>query len=159
MSGAAAPPVTDGVLSTPPPSSDELLRLAQAVARNIHSADLPSWCAVDLTMPQLKALFLARSDTGASHGDIARALGVTLSTVTGIVDRLVEHGLVERRTDPTDRRLSRVVATQAGNDLIDRLWASRHESLARILERLSPADRAALHRALLHVAGVIGAAA
>jgi hypothetical protein len=52
--------------------------------RAIHSATLDSWCAVDLTMPQLKALPLAHAPSGASHGEIARALGVGVSTVTGI---------------------------------------------------------------------------
>src|SRR5215831_17668764 len=86
------------------PSADDFLHVAQVVMRAFHSTNLDSWCAVDLTMPQLKALFLAHADGGASHSEIARALGVGVSTVTGIVDRLVEHGLVERRPDPADRR-------------------------------------------------------
>ena len=98
--------------TAPYPATDEFLHLAQVVMRALHSTDLDSWCAVDLTMPQLKALFLAHAPGGASHSEIARALGVGVSTVTGIVDRLVEHGLVERHADPADRRLSRVVVTR-----------------------------------------------
>jgi len=148
---AAAPPHPD----TRPPS-DDAARLLQVVMRALHATDIASWCAVDLTMPQLKALLLADSPAGVSHGDIARGLGVGLSTVTGIVDRLVEHGLVERHTDPEDRRLSRVRITPRGTDLLDGLWASRREHLGQALAALSPDDRVVLHDALQHLADLLG---
>jgi DNA-binding MarR family transcriptional regulator len=142
--------------SAPGATADDFVRVAQSVLRALHSTDVAAWCAVDLTMPQVKALLLAYSPTGASHGEIARALGVGVSTVTGIVDRLVEHGLVERHTDPDDRRLSRVRATQAGIDLLDRLWTSRIERLNQLLDVLGPDERAAFTSALQHLAQVLG---
>jgi DNA-binding MarR family transcriptional regulator len=145
-----APPIT------PRPPSDDSLRLARLVRRTLHAADIASWCAVDLTMPQLKTVLLADSPAGASHGEIARALGVGVSTVTGIVDRLVEHGLVERHTAPEDRRLSRVRITPAGEDLLDRLWASRVQRLGQALAALSPEDRATFHNALQHLDDLLG---
>jgi DNA-binding MarR family transcriptional regulator len=132
-------------------STDDFLELAQAIVRGLRSADLDSWCAVDLTMSQLKTLFLARPSQGASHGEIARGLGVGVSTVTGVVDRLVEHGLVVRRTDPDDRRLSHVVATPRGIELIDQLWGSRGEYLRQLLDRLTPEERDGLRAALEHL--------
>jgi DNA-binding MarR family transcriptional regulator len=141
---------------TPRPSSDDSLRLAQVVRRALHSTDIASWCAVDLTMPQLKTLLLADAPAGVCHGEIARGLGVGVSTVTGIVDRLVEHGLVERHTAPEDRRLSRVRITPAGEDLLDRLWASRAERLGHTIAELSPDDRAVLHTALQHLVDLLG---
>jgi DNA-binding MarR family transcriptional regulator len=139
-----------------PAASDEFLRLAQVVMRALHSTSVDSWCAVDLTMPQLKALFLAHAPGGASHSEIARALGVGVSTVTGIVDRLVEHGLVQRQTDSADRRLSRVVVTPAGTDLIDRLWSSRREQLEKLVGRLTAEERTTLVNALQHLAALLG---
>jgi DNA-binding MarR family transcriptional regulator len=152
MPAAAAPPPD---LSNRPAASDEFLRLAQVVMRALHSTTVDSWCAVDLTMPQLKALFLAHAPGGASHSEIARALGVGVSTVTGIVDRLVEHGLVQRQTDPADRRLSRVVVTPAGTELIDQLWASRREQLDKLLDKLTPDERSTLVNALQHLAALL----
>jgi len=148
---AAAPPAFDTR-----PSSDDSLRLMQILRRAFTSVDVASLCAVDLTMPQLKALMLADSQAGISHGEIARGLGVGLSTVTGIVDRLVEHGLVERRTDPDDRRLSRVRITPSGSELLDSLWASRYERLGQALGSLSPDERATLHHTLQHLADLLG---
>lgn len=151
MPSLAAPPPTD----TRPPS-DDLLRLARVIQHALRVTDTPSWCAVDLTMPQLKALLLADSPAGASHGEIARALGVGLSTVTGVVDRLVEHGFVERHTDPDDRRLSRVRITRAGSDLLDGLWAARRERLDQAFRGLSPTDRTAFQTALRNLADLLG---
>lgn len=142
--------------AAPEGRADDFVRLAQRVMRALHSTDVAAWCAVDLTMPQVKALLLAYSPNGASHGEIARALGVGVSTVTGIVDRLVEHGLVERHADPDDRRLSRVRATQAGVDLLDRLWTSRIERLNQLLDELGPEERAAFTSALRHLASMLG---
>jgi DNA-binding MarR family transcriptional regulator len=151
MPATASPPALDAA-----PPTDDFIRLAQIVVRAVHSTNLHSWCAVDLTMPQLKALFLVHAPGGVSHGDIARALGVGLSTVTGIVDRLVEHGLVERHTDLADRRLSRVVVTAAGTDLVDQLWASRREQLVHLFDNLTPDERTTLISALQHLAIFLG---
>jgi DNA-binding MarR family transcriptional regulator len=137
------------------PSTEQVLELTQTIVRRLHAADLDSWCAVDLTMSQLKALFLARPPQGASHGEIARALGVGLSTVTGVVDRLVEHGLVVRCADPDDRRLSHVVATALGTDMIDQLWGSRLEFLRQLLDGLTPDERSGFQAALEHFARLI----
>jgi DNA-binding MarR family transcriptional regulator len=144
-------------LSAPPHNTrDESLRLVQVVMRALHATDIGSWCAVELTMPQLKALLLVDSASGASHGEIARGLGVGLSTVTGIVDRLVEHGLVERYTDPDDRRMSRVRVTDIGSELLDGLWATRGERLGQALASLSQQERSNLQNALQQLADLLG---
>src|SRR5215212_2293842 len=81
----------------------QVLELQTRLFRSMRPAR--EWLEVDLTMPQLKVLFLLYAEDGASMGRLASALGVTLSTVTGIVDRLVEHAMVQRQEDPQDRRL------------------------------------------------------
>jgi DNA-binding MarR family transcriptional regulator len=45
------------------------------------------------------------------------------SNVTGLVDRLEKRGLVERRTDPQDRRVKLIAPTEAGSTLSARVWA------------------------------------
>jgi DNA-binding MarR family transcriptional regulator len=70
-------------------------------------------------MPQAKVLYLlAAGDLNMS--ELVTRLGVTLPTVSGVVDRLVEHGLVARRSNPLDRRRVFVGITPAGAALIDR---------------------------------------
>lgn len=75
----------------------------------------------NLTMRQLSVVMLLSYQDSASGQDLAHYLGVGLGTVTGIVDRLVGHGLVTRREDPNDRRVRRVELTPAGRTLVERI--------------------------------------
>jgi DNA-binding MarR family transcriptional regulator len=106
------------------------------------------WLAVELTMPQLKVLFRLNAQGPARVGALARALRVTLPTMTGILDRLVEQGLIRREEAPTDRRLVISRLTAAGEELVDQLQAASRTRLARVYETLD-------HRALeQHVAAL-----
>jgi DNA-binding MarR family transcriptional regulator len=107
-----------------------------------------AWLEVDLTIQQIKVVFLAVREGSLSAGQIGRALGVGFSTVTGLVDRLVEHGLVERGEDPRDRRATRVTATQAARELVHRLYAYRRDTMLRLLERVPTAQLVQLEQAL-----------
>ena len=79
---------------------------------------------------------------------LAATLGVSLPTATGVVDRLVEHGLVQRHADPTDRRLVLVSLSDAGCHLMDRLRNSGRDVMATTLERLSDDNLRLVARAL-----------
>lgn len=82
-------------------------------------ANSPEFLEIDVTMSQAKVLYLLTA--GDLHmSDLVARLGVTLPTVSGIVDRLVEHGLVARRVAESDRRRVFVGLTPAGSTLIDR---------------------------------------
>ena len=61
--------------------------------------------SVNLTMQQLKVLILLSRHDGIASQELTRHLGVTLATLSGIVDRLVAHGYVTRTEDPHDRRI------------------------------------------------------
>jgi DNA-binding MarR family transcriptional regulator len=95
-----------------------------------------AWQSLELTMPQFKALICVAVNPGATSGQIARSLGVGLSTVTGIVDRLAEQDFVTRREDPFDRRITRVMPTPTGQTLVDGVLRDRNEVIAAILSRL-----------------------
>jgi DNA-binding MarR family transcriptional regulator len=84
-------------------------------------------------------------------GQIGRELRVGFSTVTGVVDRLAEQGLVERGEDPSDRRATRVVSTEAGRELVQRLYAYRRDALRRLLERVPTTALAQLAEGLVSV--------
>lgn len=73
------------------------------------------WREYDLGPPhQLALRFLSEP---RPMGEIAQRLQCDNSHMTGIVDRLEERGLVERRSDPADRRVRLVALTAAGEDL------------------------------------------
>ena len=79
---------------------------------------------------------------------LAVSEGVTQPAMTQLIARLQDAGLVDRTADPSDGRVVQVRVTDAGRALIARRRAARAERLALILDRLSPADRAALEAAL-----------
>jgi DNA-binding MarR family transcriptional regulator len=97
-----------------------------------------AWLRLDLTMQQLKTLIYVNKNEGATSGQIAANLGIGLSTLTGIVDRLAEQGLVIRREDPRDRRITRVLPTPQANALVNELIQYRNEVVTAILSQLDP---------------------
>ena len=89
---------------------------------------------------------------------LADALEVSVASMTGIVDRMEKRGLVERRHDGTDRRVVLVHTTGAGRDVFLAIDRRRREGLAKILERITEEDLAALlqgHRALRAARGAV----
>src|SRR5262249_6974560 len=87
-----------------------ILQLEPEVFRALGPVEPNPWLDVDVSMSQLKVLMaLAWADPEESaHGlrmsDLSHYLGVTPATVTVVVDRLVERGLVARQQDVQDRR-------------------------------------------------------
>ena len=116
--------------------------------RALGRQHIGQWLEADLTMPQLKTLFVLWNLGHTTVGGLARALGVTLPTVTGILDRLVERGLVTRQEDPDDRRLVVNRLTDSGLELANRFHQSNRSLLAQIALRMSPEDQTMVAEAL-----------
>ncbi|MEU6740944.1 MarR family winged helix-turn-helix transcriptional regulator [Streptosporangium sandarakinum] len=112
--------------------------LGRLITRQHHSPLFDS----NLTMRQLKVVLLLSCQDSASGQDLAHHLGVGLATVTGIVDRLVAHGLVTRREDPHDRRVRRIQLTPRGRALTEQISDAGLADFRRLLQRL---DTPTLH--------------
>lgn len=102
------------------------------------------WLAHRLTMPQFKVLVIVVRSPGCPVRDLARHLGLSAPTVSGIVDRLVAAGLLERRRAAPDRRVVELSATRHGRELIAEIFAARDERFRRCLDGLSTDDARAL---------------
>lgn len=72
---------------------------------------------LDLTLPQFYVLATIGYAGGLPFGEIGEKMMVTVSNLTGIVDRLEEKGLVARERDARDRRVVRVRLTEKGSKL------------------------------------------
>jgi DNA-binding MarR family transcriptional regulator len=72
--------------------------------------------AKDLSLQQLTVLNLVRTE-GLGLAELARRCMVAPTVITGIVDRLERQGLIRREADPNDRRVNRLVLTDAGQEL------------------------------------------
>ena len=73
-----------------------------------------------VTMAQLKVLMLLGAKPETHMSELATDLHLSLSTVSGLVEKLVEHGLAARRTDDVDRRQVLVSLTLQGGAFLDR---------------------------------------
>jgi DNA-binding MarR family transcriptional regulator len=132
-----------------------ILDCTGALFHNLNPSRDRAWQTVDLTMPQFKALICVVKNHGATSGQIARGVGVGLSTVTGIVDRLAEQNFVTRREDPIDRRITRVLPTESGQTLVDELLRYRNEVITNILSRLNEDQLRDIETAFQHLTAAV----
>jgi MarR family transcriptional regulator, transcriptional regulator for hemolysin len=91
------------------------------------------------TRAQWIVLFRLRQQEGLSQVDLADVLELQPISLVRLLDRLVEHGLLERQPDPRDRRANRLFLTQSGRQLVDDLDSLR-DAIATDVLRDVPTD-------------------
>jgi DNA-binding MarR family transcriptional regulator len=91
------------------------------------------------TRAQWIVLFRLREQEGLSQVDLADVLELQPISLVRLLDRLVEHGLLERRPDPRDRRANRLFLTKSGRQLVGDLDSLRDAIAIDVLRDL-PAD-------------------
>jgi DNA-binding MarR family transcriptional regulator len=89
------------------------------------------------TRAQWIVLFRLRQQEGLSQVDLADVLELQPISLVRLLDRLVEHGLLERRHDPKDRRANRLFLTESGRQLVDDLDGLRDEIATELLQDVS----------------------
>lgn len=72
--------------------------------------------------------------------DLAQEICISPSTLTGILDRLVEKGLLQRFPDPDDRRGVLLKGSPQLKDFIDKVMVSLEEELSRIFGKMPESD-------------------
>ena len=120
--------------------------------RVIRERTLDSWVKLNLTIPQLKSLFYISRHGRVNLSGLASGIRVTPANVTGIVDRLVEQGLLTRTPDPDDRRVSWLSVTDRGKTLINDLREGRVQEMRRILDKLTEEELSTVARSFELVA-------
>jgi DNA-binding MarR family transcriptional regulator len=105
--------------------------------------------SVELTIQQLKVLtMLVTTDDGMTSSGLADAFGVSMASMSGLLDRLVAQGMVERTSDPHDARVRRIHATEHGRSSMRRLVAARPELADEVLLRIPLDDLRGLARGM-----------
>jgi DNA-binding MarR family transcriptional regulator len=131
-------------------------RLGMAITR---LARLLRQQAVDDLTPTMRAAVGTIAREGPlTLGELAASEQVAPPTVTKVVAKLEDRGLVEREADPTDRRVVRVVLSDRGEKWLEADRRRRHAWLADRIDKLDAADRDRLVRAVDAIESLIGGA-
>jgi DNA-binding MarR family transcriptional regulator len=125
---------------------DEVLDGYRRLVQIISAARTPELPDSSVTMAQMRVLMLLAGVGETRMSELAGALRVSLSTASGLVDRLVESHLVARHTDSVDRRQVLVSLSADGAAFLDHFQELGLSHLRELLARLSPADIATVRR-------------
>jgi DNA-binding MarR family transcriptional regulator len=106
----------------------------------------------DLSLTQLRVLGILR-DREPTMAELASYLGLERSTVSGLIDRAVQRGLVQKNTDPADGRSVRVSLTGEARSLAARIIAELGDLMAPMTDRLSAGEQNRLTALLAKVNG------
>lgn len=101
----------------------------------------------DLTATQLSALVSLELAGALTPRELADVERVRPPTMTKIIAKLEERGLLQRTPHPTDRRQVILAATPDGRSVLEQIERAREEWLAQRLAALPEQDRAVLQRA------------
>ncbi len=102
-----------------------------------------------VTVPQFYALLsLKKRGRACPMSELAQATQQTSATMTGIIDRLVRMGLVERRRKESDRRVVMVYLTRRGEQLVEEVRARRRQSFYKALAKFDDEEIDQLWRLL-----------
>ncbi|SCE99109.1 transcriptional regulator, MarR family [Micromonospora coriariae] len=117
-------------------AADVVRRMAHVTASLRHRQGV-AFAELGLTPATARALHELDPDRPLPARDLAERLGCDRSNVTALVDRLEQAGLVERRTDPVDRRQKTLVVTARGREVRDRVTEVMSDSrlLAGLTDR------------------------
>jgi DNA-binding MarR family transcriptional regulator len=98
-----------------------------------------------VTVHQLEALRqLCCRQGGMTMAELAASQAIGLSSATALADRLLRQGLAQRTSDPADRRVVRLVPTDAAQQLVERFATAKRRTAVRALDSLDDAEAATL---------------
>jgi DNA-binding MarR family transcriptional regulator len=105
-----------------------------------------------LTPAQFEALIFIKKNKEANMGDIADCFSTTMPTATSLIDKLILAKYVVRQSDPTDRRIVRIMITKNGEDALSETLLHKEKVMNKILSFLSPNDKLELLRIMQKIA-------
>jgi DNA-binding MarR family transcriptional regulator len=117
---------------------DQILeQLAPLIARQ-RKALVQAGCFRQISSTHLHVLYMLVGRDGTTMSRLADQLDVSMPNVTGIVERMVERGLVERARPEDDRRVVEVRITAAGRATLDEIDTVKRQEMANVIRRLTP---------------------
>lgn len=104
-----------------------------------------------MTRAQCVILMKLNWQPGLSQTELAALLEVEPITVARLIDRLEASGMVERRADPSDRRMHRLHLLPAAQPILEKIWNIRGHMIDQFREGLTESEWNTAHKVLLHI--------
>ncbi len=104
--------------------------------RELDTERLREWERSHLTLPQLRVLFQVRRTPGIRTGELARVMGITVSTTSGLVIKLADRGLIRRETVVGDRRQAPLYLTDEAQAVVSEIAETSRSFVARVGDEL-----------------------
>lgn len=106
------------------------------MVRELDTERLRQWERSQLTLPQLRVLFQIRRTPGITTGELARTLGITVSTTSGLVIKLADRGMVERTAVAADRRQAPLFLSESATGVVNEIAEAWRPFLSDVAEEL-----------------------
>lgn len=116
-------------------------KIMRDLARAFAIQDIREVLDIDINFSYLSILCQVHILGNPTMGELAKESGIQLSTLTRVVDKLVERGFVIRRADSSDRRVVRVSVTSTGVRLVEQFEQARGKRVKSVLEQLTYKER------------------
>jgi DNA-binding MarR family transcriptional regulator len=133
----------------------EVLDVVPAIMRAIR-AEMRQHRANELNVPQFRTLAYLDRHAGVSLSDVAEHIGLTLPSMSKLVDGLAARKLVSRQVHTGDRRRVTLALTGRGRDLLEATYESTAAYLAERLARVSETDRETIIRSMQLLSPLFG---
>jgi DNA-binding MarR family transcriptional regulator len=125
----------------------EILEVVPMVMRTIRR-QLRKHGAQFLSVPQFRTLGYVNRRKGASLSEVADHIGLTLPSMSVLVDGLVERNYVTRKTHPDDRRRMNLMLTARGETTLRVAREETAEYISQHLSHLPQTERNMIHKAM-----------
>lgn len=119
--------------------AETLALLMRRFNRRMNALDVED-PAIELPVAQLRLCAILQDGPGTMT-ELSSEMGISLSAVTQLADRLVCSGMVERVAGPCDRRVKLLQLTQRGHEVMLARRKRRVDRIERVMQRLTEAER------------------
>jgi DNA-binding MarR family transcriptional regulator len=134
----------------------ELLEVMPMVMQDLRRS-LRSHSSPDLRFPELRSLLFLCHNPGSNLTDLAEYIGVSLPSMSKLVDSLTYRGLIDRQPDAEDRRRVRLGLTEAGRTVLNTAQEAVKASFVAKLSLLQNGDIDHIHQGLSLLHRLFGA--
>lgn len=132
----------------------QLLRTHQAflsyAASHVHK--------LDLTLPQFDVIITLGGTAGMPYKTLGEKTLITKGTLTGVINRLEDKGLIQRVASKTDGRSQIIRLTETGNALFERTFPEHLQFINRLFNDYSTEDITALEADLVRLQNAVSTA-